>query len=184
MHELKRSLMIGPFPEKDGWKYIYRGFNRLAPVGSLLRKSICSYFWPKRIERAGRGAVYRFGGIAFLGKFIPTGGVTIRRLTGWSMRPYTLDGTSVGSTARFFYKTCAFEAAHLPFFLFLAAWSLRQMTLGRIDLAAEDMIINIAVNLIPMLHHRHTRVRIVALLARRRKCDAGRETNYKNQAES
>jgi hypothetical protein len=38
---------------------------------------------------------------------------------------------------------------------------------GRWDLALENTLLNLAVNLFPMMHHRHTRTRIVGLLGRK-----------------
>jgi hypothetical protein len=36
---------------------------------------------------------------------------------------------------------------------------------GRFDLAANDMLVNLGVNIYPIMHHRHTRVRITNILA-------------------
>jgi hypothetical protein len=35
-----------------------------------------------------------------------------------------------------------------------------------VDYAVQETVMNIVVNLYPMMHHRHTRVRIVKLLSR------------------
>ncbi len=40
-----------------------------------------------------------------------------------------------------------------------------QLALGRFDLAVSDMLVNLGVNIYPIMHHRHTRVRITNILA-------------------
>ena len=83
------------------------------------------------------------------------------------MRPYTLRGSSPGAARDFYYRACAFEAMHLPFLLALLAITVQRFLEGRGDLAAQDMLVNLAVNAYPIMHHRHTRLRIVRLLRRR-----------------
>ena len=82
------------------------------------------------------------------------------------MSPYTLRGTSLGAAKDFYYRTCVFEAAHTPFLIALLVITGYQLTAGRLDLAAEDMLVNLGVNIYPIMHHRHTRVRIIRLLGR------------------
>jgi hypothetical protein len=103
------------------------------------------------------------------GAVIPTGGVVIRRLTGARMAPYTLAGTSVGGARAFYHRTCVFEALHLPFVLALVVLAVHRATLGRWDLAFENSVVNLAVNVYPVLHHLRTRARILQILERRRK---------------
>jgi hypothetical protein len=81
------------------------------------------------------------------------------------MAPYTLRGTSIGAARDFYYRTCAFEAAHSPFMLALLVLTGYQLAMGRFNLAASDMVVNLAVNIYPIMHHRHTRVRIASILA-------------------
>jgi hypothetical protein len=154
----------GPFPRDDGWYFLYRFFHRLARPHSGLRRLVCGYFWPRLLERSGNGRIYRSLGVSHFGRVIPTGGSAIRRLTGSRMAPYTLKGTSLGAARDFYYRTCAFEAAHTPFFVALLAITVYQLTVGRPDLAVQDMLVNLGVNIYPIMHHRHTRVRIVRLL--------------------
>ena len=85
------------------------------------------------------------------------------------MAPYTLAGTSVGAARTFYYRTCVFEALHLPFVLALVVLAVHRATLGRWDLAFENSVVNLAVNVYPILHHRRTRTRIVQILERQRK---------------
>ncbi len=92
----------------------------------------------------------------------------VRRLTGARMAPYTLLGNSLIAAREFYYRTCAFETAHLPFFIALIALAFWRLQEGRPDLALENTLINLLVNGYPMLHHRRTRLRIVQLLDRRR----------------
>lgn len=165
MHaDLKQALENGPFPPQDGWGKAYRRFDRLFPRGNKRRRLACRYYWPTKLERAGNGRIYRLLGVQAFGRMIPTGGVTVRRLTGARMAPYTLRGTSLGAAREFYYRTCAFESGHLPFMLAMLAVAIIQLFRGRYDLALEDFLVNLAVNIYPIMHHRHTRLRIVRLL--------------------
>lgn len=159
------DLRMGTPPADDGWAGFYRAFDRVARPGSRLRRAICRYFTPSRIESAGGGRLFRWLGIAAFGRFLPTGGIRVRRLTGARMAPYTLAAASRRAARDFYFRACVFEALHLPFFLTLAGLALDRALDGRLDLAFEDTVINVVVNSYPMLHHRHTRVRIVRLLS-------------------
>jgi hypothetical protein len=158
------ELRRGRWPKDDGWTWLCRAFDGIAAPGSRLRLLLCCYFWPSGWERTGGGRVYRLLGVHLFGRLIPTGGITIRRLTGLRMTPYTLRGPSLGAARDFYYRACVFEALHLPFLAALVALAVRQLILGRIDLAVEDTLINLLLNGYPILHHRRTRGRIAALL--------------------
>ena len=95
----------------------------------------------------------------------------MRRLTGSRMAPYTLASRSLRGARAFLYRACVFEALHLPFLLTLLFLSAHRWSIGRADLAAENMLVNLLANIWPIMHHRHTRVRIVRLqrLAERRR---------------
>jgi len=84
------------------------------------------------------------------------------------MAPYTLKGTSIAAARAFYYRACVFEMLHLPFFLTLVALAVARGAEGRWDLALENTLVNVVVNLYPMMHHRRTRGRIVRLLSRRK----------------
>lgn len=159
------DLQRGVPPSNDGWTGVYRLVDRIATPTSRLRRALCRYFLPSRLECAGGGRLYRVLGVAAFGRYLPTGGIGIRRVTGARMAPYTLARPTRRAARDFYFRACAFEAAHLPFFLTLTALSLQRASVGRIDLALADMVVNVAVNLYPMMHHRHTRVRIVRLLS-------------------
>lgn len=81
------------------------------------------------------------------------------------MRPYTLHRTSVRGARDFYFRACVFEALHLPFFLALVALAIERGASGRVEYAIQETVMNLAVNLYPMLHHRHTRTRILEILA-------------------
>ena len=153
-----------PYPQGDGWGWLYGMYSRYIRPHSWLRGPVRRYFNPTPIESADDGRIFRLLGVGGFGKIIPTGGITIRRLTGARMAPYTLAGTSLRGARDFFYRTCVFETLHLPFFLALLALSIYRLATGRPDLAVKNMLVNMVVNLYPMLHHRHTRTRIDRLL--------------------
>ena len=164
---------LGPFPRGDGWGAVYRLYDAaIRPLPGLARLAR-GYFWPSPIERARDGLLFRVLGVPLFGCLVPTGGVAIRRLTGTRMAPYTLAGPSLRAARAFFYRACIFEALHLTPMLLLVALSAMRWAEGRPDLATESTLINLGVNIYPILHHRHTRVRIVRLLT----LDSGRRAD-------
>lgn len=175
------QLERGTGPDDDGWGWLYRLFDILAPAGTRRRRLACSYFSPSPVETAHDGLLYRILGVPRFGRIIPTGGVSIRRATGARMAPYTLSGTSLRAARDFYYRACVFEALHLPFFLTLAALSIERALTGRLGYAVQETLLNLAVNLYPMLHHRNTRRRIASLLSRRRPPPAPIRTKRTNR---
>jgi len=163
------AIQQGSGPTYDGWGWLYTTFDKLAPPGSKLRTVFCAYYTPTRIETVGRGRLYRWLGVPKFGRVIPTGGVNIRRATGARMAPYTLAGPSVRAARDFYYRACVFETLHLPFFLTLVVLAIQRVSIGRVDWAIQETVINLAVNFYPMLHHRNTRRRILTLLSRRQR---------------
>jgi hypothetical protein len=146
---------------------MYRLFARLAPPGSARRRAACRYFFPTPSERWGWGRIYRLLGVHLFGAVIPTGGVVIRRLTGARMAPYTLARRTVTAAREFYYRTCVFESLHMPFLVVLFGITIDRAVAGRLDLAVQGMMVNLALNVYPIMHHRRTRTRIVRLLVRR-----------------
>ena len=179
-HQILHSLADGTGPSNDGWYWIYKLFGHIAPVGSAVRRIVCGYFAPSVVELAGDGILYRILGVPQFGRVIPTGGVSVRRVTRARMAPYTLAAPTLSSARAFYYRACVFEALHLPFFLALLALAVQRATIGRIDYAIQETMMNLVVNLYPMMHHRNTRRRIVALLSRR---DSRRETRSSTSKE-
>ncbi len=161
----RSAVETGPFPEDDGWRWLYAIFSRLAGSNELFKRALCGYFWPKRFEIWARSRIYKTAGVGHFGRLIPTGGVLVRRVTKARMAPYTLSGTSVRAARAFYYRTCVFEFLHLPFFLALLGLSVYQLSVGRFDLAIEDSVVNLVANVYPIMHHRHTRARIVRILS-------------------
>ena len=164
---VRKAVEAGPFPEGDGWRWLYAVFCRLAGSSDLLRRALCGYFWPKGFECWAGSRVYKALGVGHFGRLIPTGGVLVRRITKARMAPYTLSGTSIRAARAFYYRTCVFEFLHLPFGLALLGLSFYQVFAGRPDLAIEDSVVNMAANVYPIMHHRHTRARIVRILSAR-----------------
>lgn len=154
----------GGYPQSDGWGWLYRAFDVVAPRGSTSRRVICRYFAPSALENAADGQVFRLLGVTVFGKVIPTGGIAVRRISGARMKPYTLSAPTLGAAREFFYRACVFEALHLPFFFALLVITIDRFVQGRLEHAFEDMALNLLVNVYPMLHHRNTRRRILKLL--------------------
>jgi hypothetical protein len=164
---VRDAVEAGPLPRDDGWRWLYAVFSRLARSNDLFRRALCGYFWPKGFEIWAESKVYKALGVGHFGRLIPTGGVLVRRITKARMAAYTLSGTSIRAAQAFYYRTCVFEFLHLPFFLALLSLSFYQLSVGRPDLAIEDSVVNMAANVYPIMHHRHTRARIVRILSMR-----------------
>jgi len=160
------DIECGSLPYADGWGWLYRLFESVAPTGHLSRRVLCRYFYPNSVEMWRGGLLYKLLGVHLFGRIIPTGGILVRRLTRARMRPYTLAGISLASARAFYYRTCVFESLHLPFLLTLVGLSLDRVMTGRLDLALEDTIINLVANVYPVMHHRRTRMRIIQLIKR------------------
>ena len=154
------------YPQGDGWTWVYWLYHRFILPHSWLRNSIASYFNPSPFERAGSGRIYRLLGVHVFGKIIPTGGVSVRRFTKLRMIAYTLRGPSLGAARDFRYKTCIFEALHMPFCIVLLILSVDRFMKGHVDWALEDLAVNLLANIYPMMHHRYTRIRIDRLVGR------------------
>ena len=162
--ESPESPRPNPYPKGDGWGWLYGLYFHCIRPHPWLRGPVRAYFNPSACESVRDGQLFRLLGVPWFGKIIPTGGIAIRRLTGARMAPYTLAGTSLRGARDFYYRTCAFEAVHLPFFLALIVLSIYRLATGRLDLAIKNTLVNLLVNLYPILHHRHTRLRIDRLL--------------------
>jgi len=161
-----QEVADGPFPYHDGWGWLYRAFERIAPANSLPRRAVCRYFAPNRLERWRSGLAYKLLGVHLFGAIIPTGGIAVRRVLKARMAPYTLERPSPGAARAFYYRACVFESLHLPFLLTLVALAIHRAWIGRTDLALENTAVNLVVNVYPVMHHRRTRARIVGLLER------------------
>jgi hypothetical protein len=161
-----RDIATGGFPYDDGWGWLYRTFETLAPRGHFLQRVLCRYFYPNALEMWRGGLLYKLSGVHLFGKIIPTGGVLVRRVTKARMAPYTLAGISLEDARAFYYRACVFETLHLPFLLTLLLLSVYRAANGRLDLALENSVVNLVANVYPVMHHRRTRMRIVQLLNR------------------
>jgi hypothetical protein len=165
--EVVRSIAQGTAPRDDGWDAFYRLVEAVAPRGTHRRRLLCAYYAPCHFERAGRGRLFRGLGVPAFGRLIPTGGITVRRWTGARMAPYTLSAPTLRAARDFYYRACVFETLHLPFLLALIALALQRASIGRLDYAVQETVLNLLFNVYPILHHRNTRRRIIDLLIRK-----------------
>ena len=164
---IANALQQGTGPNDDGWSWLYGAFEKLAPPGSAGRTVLCKYYMPSRFELAGEGRLYRWLGVPLFGRIIPTGGIAIRRATGARMAPYTLARNSISAARDFYYRACIFESLHFPFFVVLVVLAIQRASVGRADYAIQESLLNLVVNVYPMLHHRNTRRRIFLLLSKK-----------------
>ncbi|TLX77036.1 hypothetical protein E9993_04965 [Labilibacter sediminis] len=100
---------------KDGYEWIARFDNSILIRIKWIRKVILVYFTPFNGELYNKDLIYRALGIHAFGRFLPTGGIIIRRVTKSTMEAYTLKANSRSGAKEFLYKNCLFELLHLPF---------------------------------------------------------------------
>ena len=66
MRPVHADVERGPFPYRDGWGWLYRTFERLAPAERWVRRVVCWYFYPCSLERWRGGLVYELLGVRLL----------------------------------------------------------------------------------------------------------------------
>lgn len=149
----------------DGYEWIETFDKNFLRKNKLLRTILGFYFKPFKIEFYKSGLIYRRIGVHVFGKYLPTGGFEIRRITKRKMQAYTLKYKNLNAAKEFLYKSCFFETLHMPFFLFLLLRSIWWYTEhSNIQLAFELMVVNLVFNIYPIMHQRYTRVRILKLI--------------------
>ncbi len=150
---------------KDGYEWLQRFDSDQLQQWPLIRRILLLYYAPSPCETAGHGSIYRALGVHRFGRYLPTGGIAIRNLTGKKMQAYTLKSKTLAAVREFRYKSCLFETLHMPFFIALtwrALWW--YFAMDNVRLAIELMVVNAIFNIYPMMHQRYTRVRIQKLL--------------------
>jgi hypothetical protein len=65
----------------DGYEWLERFDKNVLQKTSSVRKLILLYFKPSRLERYRYGLIYRILGVHRFGRYLPTGGINIRRWT-------------------------------------------------------------------------------------------------------
>lgn len=151
--------------KKDGYEWLQRFDSDRLKKWPLFRRLLLLYYAPLPCETAGNGSIYRMLGVHRFGRYLPTGGIAIRNLTGKKMQAYTLKGLGLAAIREFRYKSCLFETLHMPFFIALtwrALWW--YFAMGNLGLAVELMVVNAIFNIYPMMHQRYTRIRIERIL--------------------
>lgn len=150
---------------KDGYEWLGSIDKTLQRKYNFLRNFLLFYFTPFRIERFQNALIYRVLKVPVFGKYLPTGGFEIRRMTKMKMRAYTLKSLSIASTREFLYKNCFFELLHLPFFMFMIWRSLWWIyTHNNGSMALELFLVNLLFNIYPIMYHRYTRIRVLKIL--------------------
>jgi len=160
-------LFVGKPPDNDTWEAIYRVYYRWVRPVPISRALVRGYFLPRSFETWRKAAVYRFLGVAFFGRIVPTGGIAFRRITGARMVNYTLRTATFEGARRHLFRTCAIEAAHLAVFFAVSIAVVVSCLLGRTSLAIGGTVANLAINVYPVLLQRYIRARLVRVLMRR-----------------
>jgi hypothetical protein len=150
---------------KDGYEWLIKFNNKFLKKVLPLRNLILYYYKPFIFERFKHGFVYRLLGVHIFGKYLPTGGVNIRKWTRRKMQSYTLKGNTLSAAIEFRYKSCFFETLHLPFLIILLWRSLWwYFEYNNINLAIELLLVSTLFNIYPIMHQRYTRIRIDKLI--------------------
>lgn len=103
----------------NGYEWLTRFDRNVLQRALPIRNLLLIYFKPFSFEKYKYGAAYRMLGVHVFGRYLPTGGINIRRWTKSKMQSYTLKGISLASAIEFRYKSCFFESLHIPFFIVL-----------------------------------------------------------------
>lgn len=82
---------------KDGYEWLARFDKGFLKKALPLRNLLLQYYRPAFFEKFGYGIIYRFLGVHIFGKYLPTGGIQIRRLTKSKMQSYTLKKINICS---------------------------------------------------------------------------------------
>jgi len=155
---------------KDGYEWLASFDGCWLKNQKWLRSFLLLYFVPSHLEKKNSGLIFRILGVHKFGRFLPTGGIEIRRITGKKMQAYTLKSISLSSAQEFLYKSCFFESLHIPFFIVLFWRSLWWYFVhDNINMAIELTVVNAIFNIYPIMHQRYTRIRIYKLLSIYRK---------------
>jgi hypothetical protein len=154
-----------PKHQNDGYEWLIKfDMSYLKKVG-VIRAVLKWYFLPFKIEKHGNSLIYRSLGVPVFGKYLPTGGSEIKRMTKMKMKAYSLKSLSINSVVDFLYKNSFFEFLHLPFFVFMVWRSIWWIYyFDNIRIAVELQVVNLLFNIYPIMFHRYTRIRILKLI--------------------
>ena len=154
-----------PKRQNDGYEWLLKFDLNCLRKAKAVRDIIKWYFLPFKIEVYRNTLIYRMLGVPTFGKYLPTGGSEIKRMTKMKMKAYYLKSLSINSVVDFLYKNCFFELLHLPFFVFMVWRSIWWIYIeNNFKLAIELQIFNLIFNIYPIMFHRYTRTRIIRLL--------------------
>ena len=172
------SVDLGKAPDDDNRQHYYQFYYDYIQPIQPLRKFLRWYFYPKNFEQWNKSTIYRYLGVPFFGRVIPTGGLFFRLFTGKKMKAYVLQKQNITSVRKYFFQTCVFEALHLIVFLILSVVVIMCFCLGKNSLAISGTVGNLLVNVYPIMLQRYNRIRILNLLV---KWQAGQYYKEKNK---
>jgi hypothetical protein len=159
-------ILSGRDKSITGWDWIVQADHRYLKPMPGLRNILKFYFKSRPLEMMGKGRIYRLLGVHLFGKIIPTGGILIRRLTGWKMPAYTLAGFTAKAAKKFRYNTCMYEYVHFTAIIAqLPTFADGFLTDGIVNVFIRYWW-NLPVNIYPIMYQRYTRVRIWHLIRR------------------
>ncbi|MBT5021289.1 hypothetical protein HOK51_04705 [Candidatus Woesearchaeota archaeon] len=161
-------------------KYVVSNIGECSPLESLvdepenindvsktkLRQKIKSssskyaekYFRPKSIERWKDGRIYEGLGVHYFKKIVPTGGEYVSKL--FNIHPIRNAKTKEEGLRQYEPITRIFESIHTPAVIIMAALAAGFIQTGSFKIAAYGTLINLAINIYPVMLQRYNRARI------------------------
>ena len=126
---------------------------------SFLYRLIELYLTPRFWERNGK--LYKFLGIKVFKKYVPTSGDYVRRRFG-----ATLLIKNIEDVREYEKNTRVLELAHITFFLVTVPLMVLYLILGAVGPFWSLVVVNLLVNIYPVMLQRYNRARIYKIIAR------------------
>ncbi|MFZ1807796.1 MAG: hypothetical protein WAU36_11260 [Cyclobacteriaceae bacterium] len=130
---------------------------------TFIKKITEAYFKPRTFESHRTGSIYEFIGIKTYKKYLPTTGDIVRR---WrKIKQIKLNGTSKAQELyKYERQTRKYEWRHLiGFIVFILLTLMIERTLTLLDWFIL-IILNLLINVFPILLQRHNRIRLINIL--------------------
>ncbi|MEM8891414.1 MAG: hypothetical protein AAGD28_25775 [Bacteroidota bacterium] len=131
----------------------------------LDHKLLLAYFKPKAFERSREDSIYRWIGIKFFKKYLPTSGDIARKIKGITQIEHHQADRFL-EIRKYEHKTRIFEFRHmLGMIVFIFILLLFEKNYSLFDYLLVSILFLI-LNIYPILLQRHNRIRILNLLKR------------------
>ena len=131
----------------------------------LDHKFLLAYFKPKAFERSREDSIYRWIGIKFFKKYLPTSGDIARKIKGLTQIKHN-QADRFSEIRKYEHKTRVFEFRHrLGMIVFILILLIYEKSYSLTDYLFVSILFLI-LNIYPILLQRHNRIRLLNLLRR------------------